>query len=455
MNAYQSFPATLRPTVIFDDFDFDLRLSALGPFERQPHLAVAVSGGADSLCLTLMASRWAARRGGRVTALSVNHGLRAEARGEVEQVCAWLRPKGIDHRILSWYGEKPVTGLQAAARNARYNLMTEWCRNASVLHLLLAHTLDDQAETFLLRLQKGSGVEGLSAMAEIRENPSVRLLRPLLGVRKMVLRAALKIEGQEWIEDPSNCDAAFARVRVRQAMLDGCFDAEALAQSANRFGRARLALETSICKLLACSSLIHPAGFAVLNPKEIFSPPGEVGMRALGRVVSAIGGNNFSPRMDKLERLYKDILDVVFKEFGFPARTLGGCRIMIGNGKYRGRILICREVRGLPKSLLVKANKRLVWDRRFQIQFSSTIQPGSRLAALGEQDWLKISSHDPKFRNCGIPGPVRLALPALFDKKGVYSVPHLGFFKLNGPPDIKKIRFYPPISISRAGFFLR
>ena len=449
MNAYEGFSFKLGSPVIQDKFD--LKLSALGPFECRPHLAVAVSGGADSLCLILLASRWAVRRGGRVTGLIVDHGLRAEARDEAEQVCEWLRLKGIDHRILSWRGEKPVTGLQAAARNARYNLMTEWCRKACVLHLLVGHTLDDQAETFLLRLNKGSGTEGLSAMSEIRETPSVRLLRPLLGVRKTTLCDVLKGEGQKWIEDPSNRDAAFARVRVRQAMLDGCFDTESLAQSASRFGRVRLALETSVCQLLACSTRIHPAGFAILNPKEIFSSPREIGMRALGRVVSAIGGNSFAPRLKKLERLYKDLSDNISGYARFSARTLGCCRVIVGNGK----ILICREVRGLPKPLLVEGSEILVWDRRFQIQFSSTVQPGSRLAALGEQGWLEITSHKPELRNCEIPRPAQLALPALFDKKGVYLAPHLGFLKSNRPPDIKNIRFYPPNSISRVGFFLR
>ena len=453
MNVYKSFSSTLRSPKIYDDFD--LRLSALGPFERRPHLAVAVSGGADSLCLTLMANHWAVRRGGRVTALIVDHGLRAEARDEAEQVCEWLRLKGINHHILSWRGEKPVTGLQAAARNARYNLMCEWCRNACVLHLLVGHTQDDQAETFLLRLNKGSGAEGLSAMAEIRETPSVRLLRPLLGVSKTDLRVVLKGEGQKWIEDPSNRDTTFARVRVRQAMLDGWFDTEALAQSASRFGRVRLALETSVCQLLACSARIHPAGFAVLNSKEIFSSHGEIGTRALGRVISAIGGNSFIPRMKKLERLSKDLSDNISGHAGFLARTLGGCRVIVGNGIYRGTILICREVRGLPKPLWIEKSNRLVWDRRFQIQFSSTIQPGSRLAALGEPGWLEITSNNPELRNCEIPRPARFALPALFDKKGVYSVPHLGFLKSNGPPDIKNIQFSPPNSISRVGFFLR
>ena len=156
MNVHKVPISSLSSPSILNNSDFDIRLSALGPFESQPHLAVAVSGGSDSLSLVLLASHWAACRGGKVTALSVDHGLRAESRLEVEQVKKWMRIKGIDHHILSWEERKPVSGLQAAARNARYKLMTDWCREASVLHLLIGHTLDDQAETLLLRHEKAS-----------------------------------------------------------------------------------------------------------------------------------------------------------------------------------------------------------------------------------------------------------------------------------------------------------
>jgi tRNA(Ile)-lysidine synthase len=445
----------LKLPKILDDIDFDARLTALGPFENQPHIAVAVSGGVDSLCLVLLASRWATSRGGRVTALSVDHGLRAESREELEQVSKWLQPKGIDHHILIWKERKPVAGLQAAARDARYKLLTEWCSNACVLHLLVAHTLDDQAETFLLRLKKGSGAEGLAAMSEIRETSSIRILRPLLSIPKVALQAFLEREGQDWVEDPSNRDMAFARVRIRQTLIDGSYDKEASAQSATRFGRIRIALETSIYQLLASSVQIYPAGFAVLDPKEIFNSPEEFGIRALGRVVSTIGGKSYAPRMEKIERLYKDLSNINSIDTDVPSRTLSGCRFIVGNGSYLGKILICREVRGLPKPMSIKSSMKLIWDSRFQIQFISSIKSGSRLAALGDTGLLNTVSCGIDFHDFGIPSLARLALPALFDEKGVYSIPHLGFLRLGASPGIKNIKFYPSNSISKAGFFLR
>jgi tRNA(Ile)-lysidine synthase len=440
--------------VPLDDEAFAARMADLGPFEHRPHVAVAVSGGSDSLCLALLAGRWAARRGGQVTGLSVDHGLRAQSRAEADRVGEWLRRQGMDHHILSWRGPKPVAGIQAAARDARYRLMGDWCRGAGVLHLLLGHTLDDQAETFLLRLAKGSGAEGLAAMAAIRETPDVRLLRPLLDVSKSALRATLDAEGQDWIEDPSNQNPAFARVRVRQSMRDGGLDAAALARSAHRFGRLRQALESSVSQVLARGVDMHPAGFAVLRPSEFVAAADEIGLSALSRVVVAVGGNSYPPRLEKLERLYRELRGAVSGGNGFRGRTLGGCRVMAGTGRFGGELVVCRESRGLSEAVTVDGGARLVWDRRFEIQFKA-FAPRPRLQALGDEGWRDINGQCGELRGREIPHPARLTLPALFDEKGVLCVPHLGFRRGDSTPDIATIRFYPPNSLLSAGFFLR
>ena len=156
-------------------------IERLGPFEQGPRLAVAVSGGPDSLCLCLLAAGWAAARGGVVSALIVDHGLRPEAAAEARQVAAWLRARRIDHHVLRWADVKPATGIQAAAREARYRLLGDWCRAAGILHLLLGHHLDDQAETVALRQARQSGAAGLAGMAAVRELAGLRLLRPFLS----------------------------------------------------------------------------------------------------------------------------------------------------------------------------------------------------------------------------------------------------------------------------------
>ncbi|MFN4089341.1 MAG: tRNA lysidine(34) synthetase TilS, partial [Alphaproteobacteria bacterium] len=195
-----------------DDGTFSGWMQALGPFEAAPRLAVAVSGGPDSLALALLAVRWAATRGGSAVALTVDHGLREESAREAAAAGAVLRRFGLPQHILRWQGGKPATGVQAAARAARYRLMEDWCGANAVLHLLLAHHADDQAETVLLRLGRGSGPFGLAGMAAVRERERVRLLRPLLAVSRRRLAATLRAAGAPWTLDPSNEDPVFARV---------------------------------------------------------------------------------------------------------------------------------------------------------------------------------------------------------------------------------------------------
>ncbi|MDA1089783.1 MAG: tRNA lysidine(34) synthetase TilS [Proteobacteria bacterium] len=445
-------------SVLLTDQAFENLMADLGPFEARPHIAIAVSGGADSLCLALLAGRWAKRHGGRATALTVDHGLRDQSAEEARQVGGWLKPEGIGHHILGWQGPKPKTGVQAAARAARYALMQAWCRAHGVLHLALAHTQDDQAETFLLRLGAGSGADGLAAMTAIRETADVRLLRPLLDVPKAALQATLQAQDQEWIEDPSNRDTAFARVRVRQSIGGGGLDARGLARSAYRFGRARQALEGAASQLLARSAQAHPAGFAVLQCAPLEAAADEISLRALGRVVAAIGGRDYGPRLDRLERLHRGLLT----NQSASAATLGGCRLMVDGGVGGRKLLVCRETRGLPAPLRVNPGERLMWDRRFEIRLGGEGGGGARLMNLGERGWAEIVDNRPDLRQRSIPGPVRVSLPALFDDFGVYSVPHLGFRRENDTgsgasqgPNFEEIRFSPPNSFSSTGFFLR
>ena len=143
-------------------------MAAFGPFEAAPHIAVGCSGGPDSMALALLADHWARSRGGGITALVVDHGMRPDSAREAQTVCAWLAEDGIDAVTLTWPGPRPASDRQAAARRARYIRMRRWCREAGVLHLLLGHHRADQAETFLLRLARGSGVDGLAAMVFAR-----------------------------------------------------------------------------------------------------------------------------------------------------------------------------------------------------------------------------------------------------------------------------------------------
>lgn len=185
---------------------------------RTEPIALAVSGGADSLCLTLLTHQWAQKYHIPCVALTFDHKWRPESAKEAAQVKKWLAKYGIEHHTLTFAGTPAKTRKEERARQARYQALTDWCRQHHIATLLIAHNKEDQAETFLLRLARGSGVDGLSAMHPITFFDNIRLVRPLLAYSHQQLCATLKQTfHQRWIEDPSNQDTQYERVRLRQA----------------------------------------------------------------------------------------------------------------------------------------------------------------------------------------------------------------------------------------------
>ncbi len=409
--------------------EFAALMGPLGPFEQTPELAVAVSGGADSIALCLLADDWARARAGRVRALIVDHGLRPESTDEARQVAAWLAARDIAATVLTWRGAKPVTDVQAAARTVRYRLMTGWCRDAGVLHLLVGHHRDDQAETVLLRLGRSSGLDGLAAMAAIVETPPVRLLRPLLGVPPARLQATAKAHGQAWIEDPSNRDPGFARVRLRNlapVLAAEGVTAQRLAAAAATLGRARGAMEAAVAGLLAATVTVHPAGFCLLDPAPYRAAPDEVARRALTRLVLCVGGGVYPPRGARLERLHRALADA---ELG-AGRTLGGCRIVAR----RGRVLVCREAAVARGEVALGDNREAFWDRRFAVRAAAPRAGPARpltVRRLGRNGWAEVAAAWKSLRKTPIPGAVRPGLPAFHDLDGVVAVPHLDYVRTN------------------------
>src|SRR5688500_149409 len=182
---------------------FHSSLEALG-LSGGEDIAVAVSGGGDSMALVLLLEDWTRERGGRLLALTVDHGLRPESAEEARRVHDILQSRGIEHRVLTWEGEKPQSHIQERAREARYALLCAECVREKIPFLAAAHNAEDQIETFWMRLAHGSGLDGLAGMAARREMRGMDLLRPLLGFSREELRRYCAQAGIEWIEDPSN-----------------------------------------------------------------------------------------------------------------------------------------------------------------------------------------------------------------------------------------------------------
>lgn len=438
------------------DEEFAVLMDRLGPFEARPHLAVAVSGGRDSLCLSLLLQRWARTRRGRIIALTVDHGLRPESAAEAKQVRSWLAAHGIAHRKLTWnrgIDAPPLaSGLQAAAREARYRLLRASCREIGVLHLVLAHQRDDQAETFLLRLARGSGLDGLAAMAPVSGGDGVRLLRPLLAVPRGRLAATLRAWGQDWIDDPSNENTVHARIRMRRllpSLAETGVTAARLAETAAALGRARQVMEDGVAALLAAAVEIDTAGYLSLEPAALAGAPAELSQRALARCLMAIGGGAYAPRLERLLRLHRQI---AAGRLGAGA-TLGGCRIV----SHKGRLLICRELAAVEAACGLVAGKTTLWDGRFGVGLAGRSSRSGRfqVAALGVEGYRAILARQPDLRRHPIPAMIRPVLPALWPagraRKRPIAVPHLDYRAQNSQVSVD-IEYAPHHALAASRF---
>lgn len=341
-------------------------------------LAVACSGGPDSLCLALLCHEWGRAHGIAVTALIVDHRLRPESSAEARQSQAWLKAAGLPAIILPWRGKKPAGNRQALARQARYDLLETWCQSQGVAHLLLAQHRDDQAETLLLRAARGSGVDGLAGMAPSSVSTAgIIRLRPLLAVPKSRLLATLQARGQPWAEDPSNHNPAYARSGARAALpLLGTEAAAHLALTARNLARARAALEQIAAERLAASVAFEPAaGLAWIEPGIMLAGPDEIALRALDRLLRRIGGLALPPRLERLERLLAAL------RAGDMSHTLHRCRLL----PWQGKLLAVREARHLPGPIRLRPGMAdFVWDGRFRVTLGPGLPRGLSLAALAD-----------------------------------------------------------------------
>jgi tRNA(Ile)-lysidine synthase len=293
--------------------------------------AVAVSGGGDSVALMHLLVRWArATKRPPPRVVTVDHGLREGSARDARKVVGWAKAAGLTSQALRWEGAKPTSDIEAAARRARYRLMGEWARANKIKALYVAHTLDDQAETFLLRLIRGSGLDGLSAMRTLAPYPipgfrGLRVVRPLLSLERAHIRSHLKVQKVDWLEDAMNKDERFARVRLRKAwpaLERAGLSKLRLAAAAAHLARARDALE--IVTDAVFRRAVRPSqGGVHVDGAALVSAPREIGLRALAQLLQLVSQKPYRPRFERLERLYDGIAGAAIG----GGWTLHGCRI--------------------------------------------------------------------------------------------------------------------------------
>ncbi len=355
-------------------------------------LAVAVSGGGDSMALLhMLAARYDLR------AVTVDHGLRPKGADEAAMVAGFCQTFGVPHVTLKWHDWDRKGNLQSEARRARLRLIGDWARDQGITHIALGHTLDDQAETVLLRLLRGSGVDGLSGMAERRQDEGLTWIRPLLHARRADLRAYLRDRGIDWVDDPSNDDPHYARVRARKAIAALGLEVEGLADTATRLRRARAVLELDTVALADAVLEITDAGEVQITRAAFDLAPDELRLRLMAGALRWVSGAPYRPRFDSLVALLEDP----------DGRTLHGCVIRLRSGK----ISVRREVSKVPPPASLENG---VWDNRWIAEAESGAPGATHIGALGEEGLQQCGN----WRETGHAREVLLASPAL-RKNGV------------------------------------
>ncbi|MFD1943613.1 tRNA lysidine(34) synthetase TilS [Paradevosia shaoguanensis] len=339
--------------------------AALAPVAQCKAIGLAVSGGADSLALMVLVRRWLRELENppKVFVYSVDHGLRREARDEVAMVVDEAKKLGFEPRALAWTGAKPATGVQDAARQARYRLIGEAMAQDGAEILLTAHHINDQAETILMRLSHGSGLDGLSGMQPLSMVEGVPIFRPFLAVDPKILRAVVDAEGLTPAEDPSNSDPHYERVRWRRALpalADLGLDAETLFRFSERAAQAEEAL--AITASISFDEIVRLDGFgaAEIDSDQFASVPKAIADRILARVLRIVGGQQKPRALSVVERLR----DALVAGDVSKTRTVLGCVVRNSSGV----ISVAREPgRAALTRIRVDPGVEFVWDERFLI----------------------------------------------------------------------------------------
>ncbi len=304
------------------------RLDALfAPLGQAHGLLLAISGGPDSTALLSMAARWRAEREGpALHAATVDHGLRPEAAAEATAVAALCARLGVPHETLVWHGEKPKTRLQERARDARNALLAAHATDIGADTLVTAHHLDDQAETVLMRLLRGSGVTGLSGIAPLSQRAGLTIARPLLGLRKAELMAYCDAQGLPYADDPSNRDPRFTRARLRRLIAETGLDAEGLNRLAGRAARADEALVTMTD---AAEARLQLVATGACPAEALEAEPREIQLRLIARALAKAGGRDvWSLGLEKVEALVEGLAKARAEGHAFSA-NVGGARLSL------------------------------------------------------------------------------------------------------------------------------
>jgi tRNA(Ile)-lysidine synthase len=395
----------------------------ISSFVGKERFAIAVSGGSDSLALSTLAKLYSLENDNDFVALIIDHKLRKESANEAKQTYKSLTQSKIKAKILTYQGEKFSSNIQKKARDLRYDLFEKYCAKNKIKFLILAHHQDDLIENFYIRLIRGSGIKGLTSLQNIFEyNKDFYLLRPLLNFNKQELLNVTKRSYSSWIEDPSNKNDKFLRVRIRKMQTklqkEG-FDPERIIKTIENLNTAKDSLEFYIFKSEKKYLKFFKEGYATLRSSIFNNEAQEVIFRVIIKAIHFVSGEYYPPRSDSLKSLMKNLSVKTFK-----SSTLGGCLIE----KNKNIISFYREDRNIAVETLNKKKPKTNWDDRFLVNKNFNNQQQFVVKKLGNHGIEYLRKN--KFNDYGnkIPVHVKKTLPSFWNNKGqLLFVPFVNF----------------------------
>lgn len=402
--------------------------------------AVAVSGGADSMALALLLAEWGKQNGKHVTALIFDHRIRPESTKEAEQVKKILKAQGIKAEILTTPERIGKRNLQAEARKYRYAALADYCREKQCRYLFTAHHADDQLETMLMRLARGSGLEGLSGIAPVSAMGNITLIRPLLSVSKEELIATLNARKCSWMEDPSNYSAAYARNRMRKVtslLKEEGLTANRIATTATHLQSALGFIREEVTRFLQDQIHFSPAGYASFDATAFANANSEITFRALKRIVAYVTGNEDPLRAESLLPLHENLRTGLEK-----SATVAG--IQFYPHPKAGLIYCLRELKNTGEDISISHNKTIIWDDRFIGQSSKIPHKPLRIGCLEAAGVAALPAEILRRKEIkDLPRRVLATFPAIRGVEALLAVPHIGYWVDTGLSETLRIEYAP------------
>lgn len=392
---------------IFSDAMIDIPEGGIG---------VGVSGGGDSLALLLLSAEWADHNNRSLKAVTIDHGLRVDTPSECKYVEEISNHFNVEHTTLKWL-DKPSGNLQNSARNARHELFLGWTKRNKLSVVLLGHTLDDNAETVMMKLIRGSGIDGLTGISKNKKINGLAISRPLLNTSREQLRQYLKVKNISWIDEPSNFDERFERIKVRNflpKLSNIGLTPDKLVALAGHMDRAKDALNWEVSRFAQQYVQQKSWGDLEIKFEEFIKIPKEYQLRLLSGALRWISGKIYRPRFRSLERL----LGAITSSSLGPGMCLMGCVTKHEEGGIR----ISRELAAIPQPILA-VKPEYIWERRWQLKIDFKKLNIAMIGPLGKEGLKQIENS----KSFNIPNTALICSVAMFENGHVSCLPIISY----------------------------